>query len=269
MFDLLKKCLKDIEPLILIERLRLYLKPNKEFDTLLTLQSSRLTALKSEQDLRTISQELFVTETNKVKKTLLEFIDELIETDFKATDKFFETITEEEVQEVVEFIQGHIDDLECSFSYSKNRLDKGQFDIEKNNCYFTFKYSNGLGVIEYQEYNESKPKLLGNDYIDTYHIEIPFKELKLLELENYKNARVSRYPLKSTSHIQQICFYIRNRKEMIKVLITRTVDEIIIKSFERSYDDYRLTVSNEDITQRIVNAFKFLMKANGAKQEMF
>lgn len=269
MFDLLKKCLKDIEPLILIERLRLYLKPNGEFETFLALQSNRLTTLKNQESYHTITHEIFVTETNKVRIALSEFIDGLTEGDFKANDKEQEVITEGVVQEVVEFIQGHIEDLECSFSYITKRPVVGQIEIEKDNSYFTFKYSNGLGVIEYHEHNQRKPKVPEHDYIDSFSIEIPFKELKILELENYKNARFYRYPLTETSHLQQICFYVRNRKEMIKVLRTRTVDEVVVKSFENNYDNYRLTVSNEEITQRLVNAFKFLMKANGAKQEMF
>jgi hypothetical protein len=281
MFDLLKKCLKDIEPLILIERLRLYLKPNNEFETLLALQSSRLTALKNQQNLRTITQEIFATERNKVIKTLSEFIDELIEGDFKANDKDFLTITEENIQDTVEFIQGHIEDLECSFSFTEyiggglrvleEVLMGGSKKniVEKDNSYYTFQYSKGVGIIEYKEETERKHHFPRGSCINYFQIEILFKDLRLLELENYKNERVYGSPLHSSDHLKQICFYARNRKKAIKVVRTEVINDIQSKVVEDNYEEYRLTVINENITQRIVNAFKFLMKANGAKEEMF
>lgn len=283
MFELLKKCLKDIEPLILIERLRTHLKPNEVFENILSLQSSRLKELENRERQHTVAHDTFIAEKNKIRLSLSEFIDDLTESHFKANDKVFKTITEEDIEEAAGFIQGHINDLSCTYIHREKNNSGVKGDLDINTFNFKFSYSIGLGMIEFiqelkyrfQYYRANDPKNGANTVLVTF----PFKELKLIELSEYNIDSPQYFIRNDVNTLYQINFKTRNRMKAITVyefsssddtnqINEKTEDQQKLE-LETYENEYTLICKNKETAQRLVDAFKFLMKANGAKQEMF
>lgn len=274
MIDLLKICLKEMELELLIQRLKTHLNPKSLHYNTIVLQSQRYTSIQKNLMNGVIKSDDNSTEKIKISVALHMLIDEIDESDFFKGDNI-KSMNEEDIQEAVEFIQGKINNKKLSYSYKDETFES----FYKFSSY-KFRYLGGVGEFYFKTSYYDRELVSGlkvtNKY-EIYIVEVPFKDLKSVEV------RIMHIPSDSVKlsklDIIEIIFRTRNHKQTIQYTTTETGNikgRLYFKlptenqttkcSFK---EEYILKIANKEDAERLVKAFQFLMKANGAKDEMF